>query len=100
MANHVEMLSIVLADDAAAGFASVDLRTTQAILTCEGNAVRWRADGTDPTATVGVLMAVGDTVSFMGAGYHDLLTKFRIVNDSAGSNGTIQGAGFDGLDRA
>lgn len=45
-------------------------------------------------------MAVGDTLILMGSDYNDFLKLFKIVNDTAGSNGTISGAGFSGLNMA
>jgi hypothetical protein len=100
VASQTQQLTITLADDNAAGFSTVQPTTHQAILTCEGNAIRWRADGTSPTATVGTRMAAGDTLILMGSDYNDFLKLFKIVNDTAGSNGTISGAGFSGLNMA
>lgn len=37
-----------------------------AYIQCETAAVRWRADGTDPTATVGVSMEAGDEIVVWG----------------------------------
>ena len=100
MPRQTGILSITLADNDAAGFSSVPVTTTQAFLVAETNAIRWRADGTDPTASVGVLMAVGDQLSLTGADYHDFLQNFKIVNAVAGSNGAIQGAALTGLNSA
>lgn len=38
-----------------------------ALVTLETNGVRWRADGTDPTASVGHLMGVGDAIEVYGS---------------------------------
>jgi hypothetical protein len=36
------------------------------ILQAETQAIRWRDDGTDPTATVGMLLAAGDVMDYDG----------------------------------
>ena len=103
MATQLGILSITLSDDNAASFSAVPKGTTQALLVCESNSIRWRADGTAPTRTgsdTGTLMAAGDTLSFMGSDYGDMLRRFQVINAGAGSNGTIRGAAFSGLDRA
>jgi hypothetical protein len=103
MATHVQVLSIALSDDNAAGFSSISNTTHQALLRCETNSIRWRADGTAPTNTggnIGILMTAGDELSLMGSDYQDFLRNFKIINAADGSNGTIRGAGFSGLDSA
>ena len=87
---------ITLTDDNAKGFTVIPDRTYGAMLVCEDNAIRWRADGNDPTESVGIPMAVGDTLTFTDANYHDFLRKFKIVNKAAGSNGKVQCAFFNG----
>lgn len=37
-----------------------------ALINCEAQAVRWRDDGTNPTTTVGVNLAVGGTLEYRG----------------------------------
>ncbi len=37
-----------------------------AMIQCEAQPVRWRDDGTAPTATVGMMMAVGDILTYDG----------------------------------
>lgn len=37
-----------------------------AFVTCETNDVRWRDDGTDPTASVGQLLKAGQTLGYDG----------------------------------
>lgn len=99
VATHNEML-VITGSDSAAGFASVAPTTHQALLVCEDKAIRWRADGTDPTSSVGVLMQAGDSLSLMGSDYQDMMRRFKIINVVSGQVGKIQGAGFSGLDRA
>ena len=103
MSSQTQMLTIALSDDNAAGFSSISNTTHQAILRCETNSIRWRADGTAPTNTggdTGTLMTAGDELKLMGSDYQDFLRNFKIINAADGSNGTIRGAGFSGLDSA
>lgn len=37
-----------------------------AVIVCETQAVRWRDDGTDPTATVGMPLAIGTYMQYDG----------------------------------
>lgn len=41
-------------------------RPTIALITCEGQAVRWRDDNVNPTASVGMPLAVGVTLQYDG----------------------------------
>ena len=103
MATQVQMQTIILADNDAHGFSSISNTTHQAILRCEDQSIRWRADGTSPTnsgSNRGTLMAAGDELKLMGGDYQDFLRNFMIINAADGSNGTIRGAGFSGLDSA
>ena len=45
------------------------------------NSFRWRADGTAPTATVGIVCAASATVEFMDpmVDYTGLLTQFKAI---------------------
>lgn len=45
---------------------TVPATTNLVLLTAETAAVRWRDDGIAPTAMVGMLLAVGDTLSYSG----------------------------------
>lgn len=40
--------------------------TEFAFIQCTGQPVRWRDDGTAPTATIGMTLAVGDTLLYTG----------------------------------
>jgi len=51
-----------------------------ALLQAEGADVRWRDDGTDPTATVGMMLAVGTVMLYTGD-----LTAFRAIETAAGA---------------
>lgn len=47
----------------------------------ENASVRWRADGTDPTTTVGRLLLPGDILKYDGSD----LTKLKLIGVSAGA---------------
>jgi hypothetical protein len=51
---------------------------TVAIIRCETQAVRWRDDGTAPTASVGMPLAVGDTLVYDGD-----LKKIQFIEQTA-----------------
>lgn len=55
-------------------------------LTLEDAQIRWRADGADPTATVGHVMDAGDTITLHGA---DNLATFRAIR-TGGVSGTLR----------
>lgn len=50
----------------------------RALIQTEGKAVRWRDDGTDPTAADGLLIAADTTFS-----YHGALTRIRFIETAA-----------------
>ena len=49
-----------------------------ALITPEGQAVRWRDDGVNPTATVGMPLAVGVTLQYDGD-----LTQIKFIEQTA-----------------
>lgn len=102
MPNILGLLEISLANDSAAGFAAdgVPTGTTQALLKCETNNVRLGSAGSLPTATTGYLWTVGESLLFVGNDYGDFLRNLRIINATAGANGTIKGVAMTGFDRA
>lgn len=55
-----------------------------AVCQVQGQPVRWRADGTAPTATVGVAADDGDEVDVLGRG---TLQNFRVIRHGDGSAG-------------
>ena len=57
----------------------------QALLTLEAGQIRWRADGTAPTAAVGHLLEIGDSLVLDGA---DTITKFRGIR-TGGTSGSL-----------
>jgi len=58
----------------------LNAKPTIAIITPEGQAVRWRDDATAPTATVGMPLAAGVTLQYDGD-----LTKIRFIEQTAGA---------------
>ncbi len=60
-----------------------------------GEPIRWRADGTDPTASVGELVAAGDRITFMDPYYNyvSMIEKFRAIRES--SDATLDIIYFD-----
>lgn len=87
---------IDLADDAVVGL-NPPKKATICLLMVEGNAVRWRDDGIDPTADVGMFLREGLTVSGGGEGgigYTGDLSKLRFIQaDQSGPAGASRGAG-------
>lgn len=58
----------------------LNAKPTIAIITPEGQAVRWRDDATAPTASVGMPLAVGVTLQYDGD-----LTKIRFIEQTSGA---------------
>jgi hypothetical protein len=58
---------------AAAGL-TVPASANRALMRVEGQSIRWRDDGTDPTASEGVLLSPGQ--AFM---YDGVLTSFKAI---------------------
>ena len=68
----------------AAGVGTIPDGTNLAVIQCESQQVRWRDDGTNPTTSVGMLMSVGDVMSYDAAKFASL--KFIEVTASAKLN--------------
>jgi hypothetical protein len=49
-----------------------------ALIKCETQSVRWRDDGTDPTAAIGMLIDVGDEFWYTGD-----ITKIKFIQTTA-----------------
>lgn len=58
----------------------LNCRPSIAIITAEGQAVRWRDDDVNPTATVGMPVASGATLQYDGD-----LTKIKFIEQTAGA---------------
>lgn len=54
------------------------MKPQRAIIHCEGQAVRWRDDGQDPSATVGMRLQVGQELE-----YDADVTKIRFIEETA-----------------
>lgn len=71
------------------------INPTHAII-CVGSAgsIRWRADGTAPTASQGVLVAASGTIEFMDGmlNYRSLLQNFKAI--AVGTDTTLDVAWF------
>lgn len=50
----------------AAGIGDIPRQATVAVITVGAQSVRWRDDGTNPTATVGMPLSAGDTLIYDG----------------------------------
>lgn len=55
-----------------------------ALITPEAQAVRWRDDGTDPTASVGMPLAAGVTLQYDGD-----LSKIKFIEQTGGAKVNI-----------
>lgn len=56
---------------------------TMALLQAESVAVRWRADGVDPTTSVGMLIAAGGEVMYTAS--QSALSALRFIRAGAGA---------------
>lgn len=65
----------------AVGFTSIPAGTLLVLVTPEAQAVRWRADRTDPTASVGYPLAVGVEARFTLA----QLASVKFIEQTAGA---------------
>lgn len=59
---------------------TVPTGATTAVITAEAQAVRYRDDGTDPSASVGMPLAVGVTLTYTGP-----LSKIRFFEQASGA---------------
>jgi hypothetical protein len=57
----------------------------RAFLSVEGQPIRYRTDGQNPTASVGHLLAAGGTLELIGA---QAITSFRMIRQ--GTDSTVQ----------
>jgi hypothetical protein len=57
---------------------TVPTGATVALIQAEAQSIRWRDDGTNPTASVGMVLAAGETMFFTGS-----LSAFRAIEVSA-----------------
>ncbi len=57
---------------------AIPTRARVALIQAETQNIRWRDDGTDPTASIGILLAAGDSMMYEGP-----LSKFRFIETTA-----------------
>lgn len=69
----------------AAGLASIPNRTNYVLIDVEDQNVRVRADGTDPTATVGAVMKAGAQYEFYGN-----VGNLRFIEEAASAKLNVQ----------
>jgi hypothetical protein len=66
----------------ATNLSSIPTRATMAVITVKGTAgIRWRDDGTNPTASVGTPVAAGATFSYTGK-----LSALSIIEEAASAS--------------
>ena len=69
-----------------------------AIIRVTGAPIRWRADGTAPTSTVGMYADVNQFIEWMELGntYSGILRNIKFIRDtSAGADASLEVAYFD-----
>lgn len=59
--------------------------TRRAVVQAEAQAIRWRDDGTDPTAAIGMTISVGGELRYDGA----TMTALRMIAATAGAIANI-----------
>jgi hypothetical protein len=61
-----------------------NVRPTHAIIVVATNSIRWRADGTAPTASIGILTPAGSNIEFMdlAGDYSALISNFKAIGIS------------------
>ena len=79
MASNIGYEKLAVAASAV-GLASIPSMATRAYIQCDTAAVRFRYDGTDPTTSVGTLIAVDGSITLKG---EDVLDTVKFI--SAGS---------------
>lgn len=62
------------------GIPSAEKKARVAIIQAEGDSLRWRDDGTDPTTDVGMLLIAGESFFYVGD-----LSRFKIIESSTSS---------------
>lgn len=68
-----------LASPAAATALTVPTGATVAVFTAEAQNIRWRDDGTNPTASVGMLLTSGSTFEYAGT-----LSAVKVIQATGG----------------
>ena len=71
--------STLAVSNTAVGAPSLPSKAKRMFITSETDAIRWRADGTNPSATEGHILAKDDSISFTGANYRQLLEAIKFI---------------------
>lgn len=66
---------------AAATALTIPVGCSLVVLTAEAQAVRWRDDGTDPTATVGMPLAIGTIFEYTSS----QMSRVKFIEQAAGA---------------
>lgn len=77
--GYVQVLAAAV--DAGTALPSIPRGTVKVTINVEGSPIRWRDDGTNPTASVGMLVPAGTTFDYRDQG----LSSFRAVSATAGA---------------
>lgn len=79
--------AVLAVSNTAVGLASstpaLPAKAKRVYITCETDAIRWRADGTDPTDSEGHPLAANASISFTGANYRSLLESIKFIRVTA-----------------
>lgn len=75
--------------DAASTLGTIPAGASRAMIKVAAQAARWRDDGVDPTAAIGMPLAVGEVLNYDGN-----LNAFRIISSVAGSELNVAFFGF------
>ncbi len=92
--NSVKTLTLANYDPETIKLSGDVVAEPSAQITAEGGDMRYRLDGTDPTASIGHLLKTGDTLKLKDL---ILLKNFRIIRTGSVS-GTLSITYFDGSD--
>jgi hypothetical protein len=74
---------------AAAQALTVPSGTAEVLVVCETQNVRWRDDGTDPTASVGMLLQPGQSLPYTGS-----LARFKLIQTTASATCNVTYLGY------
>jgi len=61
--------------------AGIPSGTTHLLITCAAQAIRWRDDGTAPTAAIGYPLAIGTELVYAGSA----MGQLRLISQAAGA---------------
>jgi len=67
------------------GSANTRIKPTHCIIQVTAADVRWRADGTAPTTSVGIVVAAGSNIEFMDGtiNYQSLIERIQFIRDGS-----------------